>query len=211
MGNRLAPARFVLFASLFLVAAPAAGFWFERPWFGIMVGFDIAAFAFLLSCLPLLRVRDHREMRRDALANDANRPVLLAITVAAMLVVLITIGIQIIDDGTTRAGVKETVIVTLLLGWLFANSVYTLHYAHLAYMIGTEEGSAGLEFPGTRHPVYSDFAYFAFTLGMTFQTSDVEISDRAIRNTVTWHSLAAFVFNIGVLAFTINVLGSSAI
>ena len=42
---------------------------------------------------------------------------------------------------------------------------------------------------------------------MTFQTSDVAIGDRMIRRVVTIHCLAAFVFNLGVLAFTINVLG----
>jgi len=45
---------------------------------------------------------------------------------------------------------------------------------------------------------------------MTFQTSDVEITSRSIRRTVTFHCLAAFVFNIGVLAFTINLLGGGA-
>ena len=43
---------------------------------------------------------------------------------------------------------------------------------------------------------------------MTFQTSDVEIRSRAMRRTATVHSLAAFVFNIGVLAFTVNILGN---
>jgi uncharacterized membrane protein len=43
---------------------------------------------------------------------------------------------------------------------------------------------------------------------MTFQTSDVTISDARIRRFVTMHALGAFIFNIGVLAFTINVLGS---
>ena len=45
---------------------------------------------------------------------------------------------------------------------------------------------------------------FAFTLGMTFQTADVDVGDRRIRGVVTLHCLAAFVFNLGILAFTIN-------
>ena len=53
-----------------------------------------------------------------------------------------------------------------------------------------------------------DFVYFAFTLGVAVQTSDVPITSPHIRRVVTVHCLAAFVFNIGVLAFTINVLGS---
>ena len=65
-------------------------------------------------------------------------------------------------------------------------------------------------FPGTSEPLYWDFIYFAFTCGMAFATSDVVIKDQHIRKVVTIHCLAAFAFNIGVLAFTINVLGSGA-
>ena len=42
---------------------------------------------------------------------------------------------------------------------------------------------------------------------MTFQTSDVTLNDRRFRRIVTLHCLAAFVFNLGIVAFTINVLG----
>jgi uncharacterized membrane protein len=100
------------------------------------------------------------------------------------------------------------IIVTLILAWVFSNTVYAFHYAHLAYS-KPDAGCAGLDFPDTTEPNYWDFVYFAFTLGMTFQTSDVTISDQGIRKVVTVHCLAAFIFNIGVLAFTINVLGSA--
>ena len=67
----------------------------------------------------------------------------------------------------------------------------------------------GIDFPSCDEPDYWDFAYFAFTLGMTFQTSDVQIPSRRVRKAALGQCMAAFVFNIGVLAFTINVLGSS--
>ena len=65
----------------------------------------------------------------------------------------------------------------------------------------------GSTFPKCDEPDYWDFLYFSYTLGMTFQTSDVDITSRHIRKVVVGHCLAAFVFNLGVLAFTINVLG----
>ena len=66
----------------------------------------------------------------------------------------------------------------------------------------------GLDFKQKALPGYADFVYFAFTLGMTFQTSDTAITSGGYRRVATFHCFAAFVFNIGVLAFTINVLGS---
>jgi uncharacterized membrane protein len=103
---------------------------------------------------------------------------------------------------------KVRLIGTLVLTWLFANTVYGLHYAHLYYTRDSQwpRSPAGWT---SRYPApdYFDFAYFSFTLGMTFQTSDVEIGQR-IRRIVTLHSFAAFVFNLGVIAFTINALGA---
>ena len=101
-------------------------------------------------------------------------------------------------------------IATLVLAWLFSNIVYALHYAHLYYRRGKDgKDRGGIDFPGTPEPDYSDFIYFAFTLGMTFQTSDSNITSGGMRSVVVFHCFAGFVYNIGVLAFTINVLGGS--
>ena len=70
--------------------------------------------------------------------------------------------------------------------------------------------AALIRFPLSSEPEYWDFIYFAFTLGMTFQTSDTEITTVGIRRTAILHSLAAFVFNLGVLGFTINLLGGQS-
>ena len=67
----------------------------------------------------------------------------------------------------------------------------------------SERRVLGLRVSAARpHPVYWDFVYFAFTCGMAFATSDVAITETHIRKIVTIHCLAAFAFNIGVLAFT---------
>jgi uncharacterized membrane protein len=62
--------------------------------------------------------------------------------------------------------------------------------------------------PETEEPNYWDFAYFAACISMTFQTSDIDVLSRSMRRTLLFHAIAAFVFNIGVIAFAINVLGS---
>lgn len=173
------------------------------------MGFDLAAGLFLLSLLPLLRRLSVAEMRRHADENDANRTLIVVISTLLALVVMAAISGELAAarGGDHMAMVK--LLVTLVLAWLFANSVYALHYAHVYYFGSGEAGEqrGGIEFPGTHSPDYSDFAYFAFTLGMTFQTSDVAISAPSVRRLVLVQSLASFVFNIGVIAFTINALG----
>ena len=172
-----------------------------------MAAFDIAAVSFLLVCAPLIRSRNPALVREHAKRNDANRPGLLLLTGIVMVALLAAVAAETMDQRPEPL-TKVLVIATLILAWLFSNLVYAFHYTHLAYRGGKTESCVGLDFPGTPDPVYWDFVYFAFTLGMTFQTSDVTISDSGIRKFVTLHAFGAFVFNIGILAFTINVLGS---
>ncbi|MCC6829457.1 MAG: DUF1345 domain-containing protein [Novosphingobium sp.] len=212
LGNRLAPPRFLMFVALLPLTfiahrlLVAGADWRE----GVVIAFDLAAFCFLASLVPLLRDSRIADIRRHARQNDANRTLILIVTVLLTLVVMAAIGGEL--DRARQADLPAVVklVATLLLTWLFANAVYGLHYAHAFYTRhgdggGTDAG--GLEFPGTKTPGYGDFAYFAFTVGMTFQTSDVAITTPGLRRIVLLHGFATFVFNIGVIAFTINVLG----
>ena len=208
IGNMIAPWRFLAFLGVLVVAAPIAiGRWHNLS-LGIMAGFDIAAAVFLLLVAPVIQWSDAATVHRHAKENDANRPGLVVLTGIVMVVLLAAIGAETMTHHPEPL-TKSLIIATLFLAWLFSNLVYAFHYAHLAYHDGPHAACAGLNFPGEAEPNYWDFIYFAFTLGMTFQTSDVTISDPSIRKFVTFHAFAAFVFNIGVLAFTINVIGST--
>ncbi|MBV1690243.1 DUF1345 domain-containing protein [Novosphingobium sp. G106] len=213
VGNRLAPARFIGFLVV-LVGGYLVSHWLlgNSDWKdAVALAFDLAAVCFLISLVPLLKHGTTAVMRLHAEENDANRLMVLVITSLLTLVVMVAVSGELdrVNKGDLLSAAK--LVATLLLIWLFANSVYALHYAHAFYSHDPKTGgdSAGIDFPGTKTPSYSDFAYFAFTLGMTFQTSDVEISAPAIRQVALLHSFAAFIFNIGVIAFTINVLGGS--
>jgi len=199
------PWRYGMFLALLATAAPLALWmrWHEA----VMAGFDIAAIAFLLSAAPLLDSQP-QAMRAKAAANDANRELMLLITAIVSLVVLVAVGVAVSQHGGPNGAVVALLLVTLLIAWLFSNLVYAMHYAHIFYRAAKGGGDCGgLEFPDTAEPGYWDFLYFAFTLGMTFQTSDVSVTASGMRRTVLFQCLAAFLFNLGILAFTINVLG----
>jgi uncharacterized membrane protein len=211
--TRLAPARFLWFLVVLVAVFAAYLEWRgSAAWqVGFAVAFDAAAAVFLLSLVPLVRNRTPDAIRSHALTNDANRPLMLVLTTVVALAVMVAVGSQLdeVSDGGEYAIAK--LIGTLMLIWLFANSVFALHYAHAYY--APQQGRTdpgGLKFEGDEPPDYYDFAYFAFTLGMTFQTSDTAVSSRRLRRVAVVHSAAAFAYNIGVLAFTINVLGGSS-
>ena len=205
LGQYVAPPRFVAFMLMLLAASTALWLKGLSPAHAFVLGFDAAAMLFLLLAAPLLKSHSPENLRVHAAANDANRGTMLVLTSMVMLAILMAL-VALLPNAQTLWH-KSTIILTLALAWLFSNSIFALHYAHLYYRDdGTAEG--GLGFPGKSPPDYGDFLYFAFTLGMTFQTSDVSVETPALRRIVTLHSLAAFVFNLGVLAFTINALSS---
>jgi uncharacterized membrane protein len=206
IGNIIAPPRFLVFLGMLLIGFPIALHFLDRWALAAMGTFDVSSIVFLASCITLLGTREARSIREHAKANDANRVLLLVLTGIVMAVLLIAIRAESVVSNP-QPMTKAMIIVTLALAWLFANTIYAFHYAHLVYN-NPDGGCVGLDFPHTDHPVYWDFVYFSFTCGMAFATSDVVVTDTDMRKIVTIHCLAAFAFNIGVIAFTINVLGS---
>ena len=208
VGRHIAPVRFLLFAAVFAGVAGALAALGDGSRTALLMGFDAGALVFLAASLTLLR-SDAEQMRGRAVDNDANRAGLLAISVLLSLVVLFAVGTLIASPEKLDRGDIVLIVATLLLAWLFANMVFTLHYAHLYYLQEGGRDRGGLEVPGVKEPGYWDFLYFSFTLGMTFQTSDVTISGAHMRRVALGHCMAAFVFNMGILAFTVNALGGS--
>jgi uncharacterized membrane protein len=208
IGNVIAPPRFLAFMAVLVIGFTVALGLLHRWPLAAMTAFDIAALVFLVSCIPLLGTAEARIIRQHAQANDANRALLLILTGIMIAVLLTAISAEAVGHNP-QPMTKALIIATLALAWLFANTVYAFHYAHLAYLKPTV-GCVGLEFPRTPNPVYWDFVYFSFTNGMAFATSDVVVTETSMRKVVTIHCLAAFVFNIGAIAFTINVLASGS-
>jgi uncharacterized membrane protein len=196
---------------LFLAVLIAGTIWgarrlgFER---GFLTAFDAAAILFLASCAPLLSIT-HQRMRQAATATDTTRAVRLVIGVAVTVTIFVALTAQIVDRAALGVTGKLLMLATVVLVWTFVNTLFTLHYAHLYYSRAADGGDCGgLEFPGGGKPEMSDFAYFAFTIGVAVQTADVAISSPRIRRIVTMHALLGFFFNIGVLALTLNVISS---
>ncbi|MEO1191619.1 MAG: DUF1345 domain-containing protein [Pseudomonadota bacterium] len=102
-------------------------------------------------------------------------------------------------------------VATIFTTWFAIHAIFALHYAHLYYGEGNERGGprGGLNFPrdeDDRTPlVYSDFLYFAVCAGMTFEASDVQVTQRRMRKWVTAHTLLAFLYNTVILALLVDI------
>ncbi len=163
----------------------------------------------LLGCLwAFILQTDAEHTRRRAAAEDPGRVVVFAISLLSSVISVVAATLLLGRVHQVAAGPATSLVVglgvlTVASGWVFMHTTFTLHYAHLYY---SEDGDmGGLEFSGGA-PDDLDFAYFAFTVGMTFQTSDVEISSKRMRRTVLVHAALSFVFNTVIMALAINLL-----
>jgi len=72
---------------------------------------------------------------------------------------------------------------------------------------GDDTHHRGLKFPDDDEPDYLDFLYYSFVVGMTSQVSDVAVLSRSMRRLTLIHGILSFVYNIAVLAMSINIIG----
>lgn len=97
-------------------------------------------------------------------------------------------------------------VVSVVVSWLVVHTLFTLRYA-LLYYTGQD---GGVDFNQSSPPRYTDFAYFAFTVGMTYQVSDTTITSHSIRVTVLRHALLSYLFGSLIVAAAVNLVVSLA-
>ena len=174
-----------------------------------MLGFDLGALLYLVLIVRTFRHADPEAMRDEAKIQDVGRwsTLLAGIVVSAAVLVAVSTELESAQKGGAIA--IAIAAATLILAWAFMNTLFALHYAHGFYGNFGDQHK-GLDFPGDEAPDYWDFAYFSFTIGMTFQVSDVQISTRYLRRIALMHSAIAFFFNVFIIAISVNIAAGKA-
>ena len=203
--KRVRHPRYLLFLTLLLLL-PWPLLMVLRVEEALITAFDLAVLVFIVTCVPLWRNGDARTVRHEAERDDAQQGLLLLLTALITATVLVALSILVLDEDGLDAVEIALLVSTLAASWGFANLVYAFHYARLYYAEVQGGDHEGLDFPGDGEPGFSDFVNFAFVIGMTCQTADIVITSPNMRRIATWHGLFAFMFNLGILALTINVL-----
>lgn len=172
----------------------------------VLVGWVVGSFAFSLPLLGHLLRQGVDGTRTRVEGTDASRTVVDLVVVLASLASLVAIGVMLVPNGT-RAGTLGIVQAVLTLAsvagaWVAVHTIYTLRYAR--FYFNAQPGC--IEFDGVEVPRFSDFAYLAFTLGMTYQVSDTALRSSEIRRMVLHHTLLSYVYGTGFVAATINLV-----
>lgn len=182
------------------------GAWTYAP----AVGWAVAALIYNASVWFTIAPMDAERTAAHAMEEDPGQRTSDLLILLAALGSLAAVGLVMVASkdahGTARFLLALLAMSTTAMSWLMVHTLFTLRYARLYY----SDEPGGIGFNQDEPPQYTDIAYMAFSVGMTYQVSDTNITTRAMRSAVLRHSLLAFVFGTGILATTINLVVSLA-
>jgi len=208
--------RFAVMLLAGLLAACTSGLsgrWVEAP----AIGWSSAAVTYVLWVWIVIGPLDAAETRAHATSEDPSRRVTDLMILAANVASLAAVAAVVLDshsnDGGSRLGGGLLALASVALSWMLVQTLFTVRYAGLYYSTEPRAGAAvgGIDFNQDEPPQYTDFAYLATSLGMTYQVSDTALKNHAIRAEALKHSLLSYLFGTVILAATINlVIGLAA-
>jgi uncharacterized membrane protein len=196
--------RLVLMVVIGVAAAVLAGWrlsWVYAP----LTGWGVACVIYMADMWrrigPLDADGTHAFATRKAPGRAVMDLTLIGASVASLLDLVYVLVQARNHTGTEQTLLAVFAVVSVGLSWGMIHTLFTLRYAHLFHTMG-----GGIEFNQDEPPSYRDFAYVAFTLGMTYQVSDTNLTNSVMRATVLRHSLLSYVFGAVILAATVNLV-----
>lgn len=143
-----------------------------------------------------------------ATREDPGRVVTDLIVLAAAVASLAAVAVVLVRANSASGATQDLLagvgVASVALSWFAVHTLFTLRYARLYY----DRPTGGVSFNQQAEPRYLDFAYLAFTIGMTFQVSDTNLQTSRIRATALRHALLSYLFGAVILATTINLIAS---
>ena len=171
----------------------------------IIAGWATACLVYVVWVWSTVWRMDAKDTKSHATLEDPGRRVADLVLLIAALASVVAVVWVLVDarslKGGAQLGVALLAVVSVALSWLLVHTLYTLRYARIYY-----RRDGGVDFNQKEPPQYSDFAYLALTLGMTFQVSDTNISSSYLRRTILGHTLLSYVFGTVIVAATVNLV-----
>jgi uncharacterized membrane protein len=180
----------------------AVGEWMFLP----LVAWVVTAVVFLTwtwtAVWPLGPDDTERLSSREDSSRALSDAILVFVSVAALLAVALVVFTAGQSAGSGGPATLMLGVASVICAWAVLHTVFTLKYARQYY----RDAVGGLGFNQDEPPGYRDFAYVAFTVGMTFQVSDTDIQHARMRSLVLGHALMAYLFGAVIIAVTVNLL-----
>ena len=170
------------------------------------IGWAVACIVYISWVWGSMAAHDDKETAETARREDPTSRISELLTIIGSVLSLVAVIILIFAakdaHGITKVLIPILALFSVALSWFLVHTLFTLRYARL-YYTGVD---GGVNFNQKTPPRYLDFAYLAFTLGMTFQVSDTDLEKPSIRATALRHALLSYLFGAVILATTINLI-----
>jgi uncharacterized membrane protein len=157
-----------------------------------LIGWDVLAVTFTVWVWSTVWPSDPESTADHARRENPGRDAADVILVAAAVASLLAVGVVLFSAGHANGNAKYVqasfAVVSVVVSWVLVHTVFTLKYARLYY----SQPAGGIDFNESDPPQYSDFAYLAFTIGMTFQVSDTNLQTKLIRRAALRHAWLSF-------------------
>ncbi|HEY2032877.1 MAG TPA: DUF1345 domain-containing protein [Rhizomicrobium sp.] len=186
-----------------------SGVWIMRDVTRALIGWDGGVIFFLGAMFLIVMPEvDTATMKRNAITHDEGGHLILLITILASVASVGALIAELSEAKAAPGGGWRVALAagTVVLSWLFVQTVFALHYAHVYYLAEAHgEPKGGLEFGVAGEPDYWDFVHFTIVLGTASQTADIVFTSKEMRRIGTLHTVVAFAFNTAILATMINL------
>jgi uncharacterized membrane protein len=206
-GSRILSARRSLISLAIGLATGAAVGLLATPRLLALVTWTVTTAVLLTWVWRTSWAQDPEGTKRLAEQESATRSTdiwLLAAAVTSLAVVVVALVQSSSQRDATAVASVLLSVLSVMLSWALVNTVYAFKYARLYYL--DEPDAGGIDFKQEHPPTYSDFAYMAVTVGMSFAVSDTEPTATRIRRVALGHALLSYAFGTGVLAVAINLV-----
>jgi uncharacterized membrane protein len=174
----------------------------------ILLGWDVAVVIYLVWTGASVWQLDPGRTAELAKREDPSTPVAELVVLGAGTAMLVAVGFALVKAGQATGGLKAYLVTiglfSVVLSWAVVHTVFGLRYARAYY----SEPVGGIDFNEAEPPNYIDFAYYSFTVGMTFQVADTNITAKAVRRTTLHHALLSYLFGAVLLGIVINVVAT---
>lgn len=171
-----------------------------------LVGWIAAALVFVVWTWSEIWPQDPEATAEHAQREDPSRAVANGACLLAAVASLVGVGILLFAAGNAKGSAKlweiALSIASVLASWALVHTIYTLRYARTYF----GPGLGSIDFNEDDPPCYSDFAYVALTVGLTFQISDTDLRSKVFRRLAIRHMLISYLLGAVIVAITINLV-----
>lgn len=126
---------------------------------------------------------------------------MIAVVALAMVSLGGVIAVLLHKDHTSLV---ISTLLSIVASWTAIHTIFATHYARIYF----SDPVGGIDFHSDDPPIYTDFAYIAFTVGMSFAISDTDLASSAMRRPALIHALLSYLFGTVIVALLVNLVAS---